>query len=289
MTGESINDNGGSNEGAEKQRSSGFSQGKLLQKAREIVEDRTKDWEMTSPKAEERIPRFYSDGKWASSGRISGVKETKLENEFFCWINLAHRRFYRFCPFLEIELAGVLGKGGFFVVSEVKNITLQHFLDGDDDPTQGESSESPCEDENYIQGVVQNRKFMARHCLRNGKHPRYALKTMQEVNRQDENTFINSVVDMAIEFKFLSAVRHPNIIKMRAASVGDLYQPNAFLILDRIYDTLTDRIEKWKKKEQNAFNRFFDFQKKREKHFLAKRLLVSFDIASAMAYLHDMK
>lgn len=189
----------------------------------------------------------------------------------------------------EIELAGVLGKGGFFVVSEVKKITLHHIMDGDDDTAQGECTENPCDDDDNTLSVVQNRTFMARHCLRGGKDPRYAFKTMQEVNLTDPDTFVNSVVDLAIEFKFLSAVRHPNIIKMRAASVGSLYEPNAFLILDKIYDTLTDRIDKWKRKEQSPFSYLFDFQKKKEKNSLANRLLVAFDIANALAYLHDLK
>jgi hypothetical protein len=34
----------------------------LLQRAREVVADRTKDWEITNLKAEERIPKFHSDG-----------------------------------------------------------------------------------------------------------------------------------------------------------------------------------------------------------------------------------
>ena len=130
---------------------------------------------------------------------------------------------------------------------------------------------------------------MARYCLRHGKDPRYAFKTMQPENLQDPSCFLNSVVDMVMEFKFLSSVRHPNIIKMRAVSVGDLYQADAFIVLDKIYDTLDLRIEKWKKKDQGSFRKMFDFQKKWEKCFLAKRLLVAFDIARALAYLHDLK
>jgi hypothetical protein len=59
--------------------------------------------------------------------------------------------------------------------------------------------------------------------------------------------------------------------------------------LDRLYDTLTDRIHQWKKKDQNSLSKLFDFQKKREKIFLAERLTVAYDIASALQYLHDLK
>mmetsp|Transcript_24835 Transcript_24835/g.71233 ORF Transcript_24835/g.71233 Transcript_24835/m.71233 type:complete len:434 (-) Transcript_24835:20-1321(-) len=231
-----------------------YPQSKLLEEARKIVEDRTKDWQIISPAAEERIPRFYRD---------------------------------------EIELANLLGKGGFFEVHEIKSITLKHDdLDSEGEEDMMESMPShrwdnPEDEEDHLAGVVQNRRFMAKHCIRRGKDPRYAFKIMQDINRTDPETFLNSVVDMAIEFKFLSAVRHPNILKMRAVSVGDIFQPKAFLVLDRIYDTLTERIEKWKKKDQNSF-KFFDFQKRKEKALLAKRLLVAYDIASALAYLHDI-
>jgi serine/threonine protein kinase len=231
----------------------GYPQSKLLEDARQMVEDRTKDWQNLDPHDEERIPRFHRD---------------------------------------EIELARVLGKGGFFIVCEIRKITLRHnSVDEDSDSSDHRTlrESETAEDEDRKNPVVQSRHFMARHYLRHGKDCRYAFKTMQDVNHTDPDTFLNSVVDMAIEFKFLAYVRHPNILKMRAVSAGSLYQPNVFMILDKIYDTLEVRIGKWKKKEQSPFNRVFDFQKKKEKLFLAKRLLVAFDIASALAYLHDLK
>jgi hypothetical protein len=191
--------------------------------------------------------------------------------------------------FLEIELGGEFGKGGFFVVSEIKNITLNpNIVDDEEAETQPENDRR--DDEDYIQSVVQNRKFMQKHCMRNGKDCRYAFKTMQDSCKKDPSMFINTLVDLAIEAKFLSSVRHPNIIKMRALSAGgDLCQSNAFLVLDRLYDMLTDRIDQWKRKSQNGLTNFFDFQKKREKTFLATRLAVAYDIASALSYLHELK
>ena len=59
-------------------------------------------------------------------------------------------------------------------------------------------------------------------------------------------------------------------------------------ILDRLYDTLTERIDDWKKRDKQWINNLFDFQKKKEKAFMAERLTVAYDIASALAYLHDL-
>ena len=174
-------------------------------------------------------------------------------------------------------------------MSEVKKIVLRHDENDSDDDLSGLDDMSSHRelDEKYVDSVVQNRKFMARRCLRRGKDPRYAFKTMQEEHRRNPGVFLNACVDLVMEFKFLSTVRHPNIIKMRAVSAGDLFQSHAFIVLDKIYDTLKVRIDKWKKQDANAF-KLFDFQKKKEKNFLAKRLLVAFDVASALAYLHDM-
>ena len=169
----------------------------------------------------------------------------------------------------------------------MSSISLQG-EDGESSPSNPEPEED--DDEYLILGVVQDRKFMQRQCMRNGgKDCRYAFKTMQEACKEDPSVFVNAAVDLAVEFKFLSAVRHPNIIKMRAVSMGDIYDSQAFLILDRLYDTLDDRLLQWKRRDQNFFTYFLDFQKKREKSFFAKRLLVAYDIASALAYLHDSK
>jgi hypothetical protein len=39
-----------------------YSEEYLLQRARELIAERTKSWEITNVKAEGRIPRFYRDG-----------------------------------------------------------------------------------------------------------------------------------------------------------------------------------------------------------------------------------
>lgn len=136
-----------------------------------------------------------------------------------------------FCCHVEIEVGKLFGKGGFFAVSEVKAITLMQEEEEEEEEPQVHPDH---DDEDAIQGVVQDRKFMAKYCIRQGKDCRYAFKTMQDMCRTDPATFVNTVVDIAIEAKFLISVRHPNIIKMRALSVGDLCQANAFLILDRL-------------------------------------------------------
>jgi hypothetical protein len=138
----------------------------LLERARQIVAERTADWEIASPNAEERIPKF---------------------------------------DHAEIKVGDEIGRGGFFSVCEVRSIHLSEVKEQD-------TPETPrcngMETEDYIQGVVQDREFMEQYCLR-GKDGRYVVKSMLDVCRNNSSMFVNTVVDCAIEAKFLSAVRHP--------------------------------------------------------------------------------
>lgn len=149
-----------------------YTEAYLLERARKLVAERTADWEIAGPNAEERIPKFDHD---------------------------------------EIEVGDEIGKGGFFRVREVRRIQLSEVRE--QSKREIPRNNGTEDDEDYIQGVVQDREFMQRHCLR-GKDGRYVMKSMLDVCRKDSSMFVNTVVDCAIEAKFLSAVRHP---------VGSLY------------------------------------------------------------------
>ena len=82
----------------------------------------------------------------------------------------------------------------------------------------------------------------------------------------------------------------PNILKIRGLSQDFIDAgANSFIILDRLYQTLTEKISYWKDRRDNGFVNFFDFRGKKQKAFLAERLAVGFDIASALEYLHERK
>jgi hypothetical protein len=178
----------------------------------------------------------------------------------------------------ELTLGKVLGRGGFCVVQEVNKIK-----DGD---AQNKKSD---EDEHFIHNIVQDRGFMAAHVIRKGKDYRYAVKKMQDSSRKDPQTFINSVVDLAVEARFLSVVRHPNIIKMRAMDMGDRYRPEFFVVLDKLYDIMPIRLQKWKKQKKGGLNKMmFDRKGNKQAAFWVERLTVAYDIACALKYLHAL-
>ena len=185
-------------------------------------------------------------------------------------------------PCAELTIGKVLGRGGFCVVSEVTKIKLKT---GD---VVGQKEDMQ-DDEHYIHNIVQDRGFMAQHCIRQGKDCRYALKKMQDSCRKDPQQFINAIVDLAIEARFLAVIRHPNIIKMRAMDTGDRFKPGFFVVLDRLYDIMPVRLKKWKKTMKAPLKKMFDFGGKKQLAFWVERLTVAYDIACALSYLHGLK
>jgi hypothetical protein len=105
----------------------------------------------------------------------------------------------------------------------------------------GKASIANFNDEDVAQ-LVQDRNFMATYCIRKGKDPRYAIKQLSDdIVLQDPHNYINGLMDLAIEARFLAVIRHPNIIKMRAVGVGTPYSRDFFIMLDRLCLRYLDR------------------------------------------------
>jgi len=181
----------------------------------------------------------------------------------------------------ELKIGRVLGRGGFCVVSEVTSITLNQ-------KDEGKKSTRKSDDEHFIHNLVQDRAFMAGHCIRQGKDCRYAVKKVQESSRKDPQVFVNAVVDLAVEARFLSVIRHPNIIKMRAMEESHSFHSDYFVVLDRLFDIMPQRLVKWKKQKATGFSKLFDRKGKKAQAFWVERLTVAYDIACALSYLHGM-
>ena len=170
------------------------------------------------------------------------------------------------------------------------------------EPSPGPTSKRPVQgrDENddddelpggFSNSVIQDRNYMATRYLRHGKDARYAVKMLSPETLQNPDKYLAGVVDLAIEAKFLSCIRHPNIIKMRAMTGSGPFEPGFFLVLDRLYDILPDRLKKWSKRRQSlkGVGKIMDLSKSKKKKLVLERLLVCMDLSSALAYLHSHK
>lgn len=165
--------------------------------------------------------------------------------------------------------AGMLGQGEFCTVYELNGFNLASYPDGNE-----------CE--------RTMRCFMRDHCLRDGE-ARYAIKRISS-DTVGQDVVTDAAVDLAREQRFLAALRHPNIIRLRG-TINVPGHPNYSLILDRLYDTLAARIEKWKVGMKRARGKFdlIGNNKLLLDDLWTDRLVAAYDVASAMAYLHSHK
>jgi len=149
----------------------------------------------------------------------------------------------------ELDLGRVLGTGGFCEVKEISGIKLG----------------APLAKPRY-EKEEDDRAFLASRCLRN-LDARYAIKTLGPHTRDDAILYMKGAIDLATEARFLAVMENPNICRMRAVSECGPYEDGFFLVLDRLYGILEDRIVEWNKKDAktrmslaNVFKRLSDLK-----------------------------
>lgn len=63
--------------------------------------------------------------------------------------------------------------------------------------------------ETELAHILQDRNYMAQNYLRKGKDSRYAVKSLSPSLMKDPERFVAGIIDLVIESKFLSIIRHP--------------------------------------------------------------------------------
>lgn len=121
----------------------------------------------------------------------------------------------------------------------------------------------------------------------------YALKFISDNRRRpDENRKI-SLIDLQSEANLLSELSHVNIIKLHAVNEDMDLVDVAFLLLDRLYDTVEDKLKQWSLQQSNRSSAsvLADTMSLRKQHMAQdERLtLVAVPVASAMEYLHSQR
>jgi len=76
-----------------------------------------------------------------------------------------------------------------------------------------------------------------------------AMKCLRPTVRYGHEQFIIGVEDLLKETTMLASLDHPNIIKIHGRGAGDKYHritDGIFILLDRLTETLDERINRWK-------------------------------------------
>lgn len=174
----------------------------------------------------------------------------------------------------ELVLGRVVGRGGFSVVNEVREINLQEVFDTSSDDAKRRS------------------EIAANCCSKETGSYRYVVKMLRTDLPEDEHT--KGVVDLAVEARFLAKLSHPNIITMRATANSDPLESKFFVVLDKLVSTLEHKMHSWRKEIGAAMGFWFGpcighcCANKQVLHRLwIDRLLVARDCAAAIRYLHD--
>lgn len=78
---------------------------------------------------------------------------------------------------------------------------------------------------------------------------------------------------------------------MRAIATGSSLEPNFFIIMDRLYEILDHRYEKWVVAKQRYKGGLFGRGADRDRlhSLLVERLTVAYDLAAALCYMHEQR
>ena len=216
--------------------------------------------------------------------------------------------------FEDLTVGEFLGKGSFSYVHEITKIesgSSDGHSDNDDDDDIDNERSTVTHSNNTTNGEEEENTTDPRALLTanfqrsESKTYRYAVKFLKDTVRSNPEKFAIGTVDLVVEGMFLASLSHPNIIKVRALPEGGvkcLTRPQSnkkgyFLVLDRLFDTLSERIySKWQEEHYVdgagccpflPFGAKYQQAKKEEMKFLGERLKVAFDISAALKFLHS--
>lgn len=113
----------------------------------------------------------------------------------------------------------------------------------------------------------------------------FALKCLHPQYLKGKRDFADCAIDLVMEAKILACLSHPNIIKLHAVTAGSISKVftkkgGYFLLLDRLFGSLDERIRDWAPAE-------ISMSSSERRTALTHRLKsVALGVARGMAYLH---
>ena len=218
-----------------------------------------------------------------------------------------HKKCHDFPTFTvdEITIGKRLGSGGFSNVYEITNIEVAAAAAAAVEVSQETTDHTTTSAHHYE--ITAAKQIMQQRVQRYGKS-RYAIKKLRPDLDNDLN-YARGAIDLAIEIKYMSVLVHPNIVKMRAVrSSIPRISLDAFIIMDRLYGTLEDKLDvEWYQRSQAIQQQRLGVttccglrhrpptgtqlgkQAYDADQFMKDRLLVAYDLTQAFHYMHDLQ
>lgn len=129
------------------------------------------------------------------------------------------------------------------------------------------------------------------HSVKKHKRNDIVIKKLIPEIEEDPHIFAGYAADLMCEGKFLSALNHPNIIRLHSWSAQDMVtdyingsRDAAYLVLDRVDETLDDRLAKWKSKSPKSWH-LPTMRKKQESKLLQDECDTILALAKGLEYL----
>jgi len=116
----------------------------------------------------------------------------------------------------------------------------------------------------------------------------FAIKALDKEVISDDIDLLKCHADLVHEAQLLSSMQHPNIVHMIGTSSSDSivsdFSLGFFIVMERLFDTLEDKLRIWANVATGRVRRI-SFVSKKEVIY-AERLWIALDVASALSYLH---
>jgi serine/threonine protein kinase len=182
-------------------------------------------------------------------------------------------------------------KNGFFLFRILHRRDTESSSTNDNDSSYSERSCDHIKNKNEENhdGINVSRDHVIKQvkATRTGRKCCYVVKSVSTTS--SKITYLKGMVDIALEAKFLSSLRHRNIIDLVGLSATGPCSKSYFLILERMEETLSTRIKTWMDRERMTQGVFSCVGgSKRLEQLYIDRVEALYDIASALQYLHSL-
>lgn len=247
----------------------------IVKSAKEIVQRASVESSIFDSEMEEKVPRFDLDelvlghvvgrGGFCAVRELTSIKTPQTEDmprqssfkKLFC------------CRNKSLDPAALLGNTNDDVGVEVESVT------------EATSDVGAVPRESLARYVSKSKK-------KNGTSKYVVKEVNSELKYTDKVSYLKAIVDIELEAKYMAALNHPNILRIRGLS-----NPNpsgeTFLILDRLKETLSKRLADWLRRHRqcSGITGAIAGSKSKKEDLLVERLVAAHNIADAIDYLHS--